>query len=171
MIFLKQTHTYYLYTHHECIPIYMHTYYPHKCMCTHSQTHAHTCTLPWPHMCIQLSTHILPHFLFAWASQPPCTPVPHTRTHHTTITTLIPANGLATRKTWGLIWETEFGAPRGAVSQAILLLFIFLNVLSEPYCQMFSPYNDNVAHSSFFQRNRDVSGPYSVLLEPIVSAF
>ena len=63
------------------------------------------------------------------------------------------------------------GAPRGVVSQAILLLFILLNVLSAQYHQVLIPSKDNIAHSSFLQRSREMSGLYSVLLKPIVSAF
>lgn len=118
-----------------------------KCTCTDTLTHtyARACP-PQPHVCIQLSTHIPAHFLFAWAVY------------------LLPSRGQANRK------SLRFDLGNRVVG-AILPLFIFLNVLSAPYCQVLSSCNDNIAHSSFLQRSREISGPYSVLLEPVVSAF
>lgn len=111
-------------------------------------THMYVCMHIPPQLCvcIQLSTHIPAHFLLASA------------TH------LLPSGRQAT-------WKTLRFDLKNRVAGAILLLFIFLNVLSASYCQVLSPCNGNTAHSSFLQRSREISGPYSVLLEPIVSAF
>lgn len=67
--------------------------------------------------------------------------------------------------------DPEVWSGKQRVLGALLILFIFLNVLSVPYCQEFSPCNGNTAHSSFFQRSIEISGPYSVLLETIVTVF
>lgn len=125
----------------------------------HMHTHCHTHAPPRPHTCVQLSTPILAaHFLCLG-----CTATP---------LLLLPANELATRKTlpeFGL-GNRAIGTPRGVVSLTIFLLFIFLNVLSARYGQVLFRSNDSIAYSSFLQRSREMSGPYSVLLKPIVSA-
>ena len=84
----------------------------------------------------------------------------------------LPSNGLSIGKTLRFdLGNRAVGALRGVVSQAILLLFILLNVLLARYYQVLFPSKDNNAHSSFLQRSREMSGLYNVLLKPIVSAF
>lgn len=143
------THTY----------LYVHML-PHKYMCTRSHTHVHA----WTHMCAYNCRHILAHFLFAWPSQPPWSP-------HPPLSWLIPSNGLITRETLRFdLGNRERLKLLEVQPPKLYFSFIFLNVLWAWYCQV-SPYNDNIARSSFLQRNREMNEPYSVLLEPIVSAF
>lgn len=102
MIFLNR-HTHTTYTPITDAYLSTCTHAPHtntcahtlKHMYTHAHSHDHTCGYNCPHTSWHISSSLGRN------------PRPPTRTHHTTITTLIPTNGLATRKTWGLIWETE----------------------------------------------------------------
>ena len=68
---------------------------------THVHTYVHRCTPSWPHICIQLSTHILAHFLCAWASQTTCFSCP-------LLPWFLPMDWPLERP-WGLIWEAESG--------------------------------------------------------------
>lgn len=140
-----QTHLpYYLNAHHTDLPICMHA--AHTNAHAHTHMYAHT-TPPQPYQYVHNCTH-------------PCW---HTFSMLGLHTCFFPLDRPQERP-WGLIWETES-------TGALRLLFNFLNVLSAPYCQVLSPCNDDTAHSSVLQRSREISGPYSVLLGPIVSVF
>lgn len=134
-------------TRPSCILAYTYACPPHKCTCTHSHTCMHT-QYPHNHTIVRTIVHT-PIGTFSLCLG--CTPGSFHWTGH---------------KKGPEVWS---GKQR--VLGALLLLFVFLNVLSTPYCQVLSPCNDNTAHRSFLQRSGEISGPYSVLLEPMASVF
>ena len=131
------------------LPIEMHMH-THCHTHAHPQDHTHVYNCPRPYW---------QHTSSAWAAQPP----------HSSCFLLM--NWPPERPCLSLgLGNRAIGTPRGVVSLTIFLLFIFLNVLSARYGQVLFRSNDSIAYSSFLQRSREMSGPYSVLLKPIVSA-
>jgi hypothetical protein len=157
--FFKQVCTHCLNTLPEHL-FHMHTYlYVHRLL---AQRHVHTFsyilhTNTHTTLCTHTTTyaHAIVHtFLFAWVAQWLQTPM----------------DGSLARPE-GSTWEEVIEVLWDVVSPATFPLFIFLNVLSACYHHVFSLCNDSIAHSCFLHRSKEPSGPYILLLEPIISAF
>lgn len=153
--FLKHTHT-------TCTPIThtylsLHTQVVYTSACAHLLSHTsciHTNTPPQPHMHTSLCTLVQAHFLFSQVAHPTY-PLPQWTGNQ--------------KGPCSQVWETVIGASGDVVSQTLLPCLFFLMRCPRDFAKCSFLIMTILPMAHFFIG--EMSGPYTVLLKPIISAF